>query len=91
MMQTMGDDISRIGPAMATALTTTLYGALFANMIYTPIATKVERRVEERTILMCVIRDGILFIKDKTPAPIVMDKLKGYLPPRSWSSIAKTK
>jgi len=91
MMQTMGDDVTRIGPAMATALTTTLYGALFANMIYMPIATKVERRVEERTILMCVIRDGILFIKDKTPAPIVMDKLQGYLPPRSWSSIAKAK
>lgn len=91
MMQTMGDDITRIGPAMATALTTTLYGALFANMIYTPIATKVERRIEERTILMCVIRDGILFIKDKTPAPIVMDKLKGYLPPRKWSSITMPK
>ncbi|QJB55897.1 MotA/TolQ/ExbB proton channel family protein [Pseudodesulfovibrio sp. zrk46] len=91
MMQTMGDDVTRIGPAMATALTTTLYGALFANMLYMPIATKVERRVEERTILMCVIRDGILFIKDKTPAPIVMDKLKGYLPPRRWSSIAKVK
>ena len=87
MMQTMGDDVSRIGPAMATALTTTLYGALFANMLYTPIATKVERRVEERAILMCVIRDGILFIKDKTPAPIILDKLKGYLPPRKWSSI----
>jgi chemotaxis protein MotA len=91
MMQAMGDDLTRIGPAMATALTTTLYGALFANMLYTPIATKVERRVEERTILMCVIRDGILFIKDKTPAPIVMDKLKGYLPPRKWSSITKVR
>jgi len=89
MMQSMGEDMARLGPAMATALTTTLYGALFANMIYMPIATKVERRVEERTILMCVIRDGILFIKDKTPAPIVMDKLKGYLPPRKWSSITQ--
>jgi len=91
MMQSMGEDITRIGPAMATALTTTLYGALFANMLYMPIATKVERRVEERTVLMCVIRDGILFIKDKTPAPIVLDKLKGYLPPRKWSSIATSK
>jgi chemotaxis protein MotA len=91
MMQGMGEDLTSIGPAMATALTTTLYGALFANMLYTPIATKVERRVEERTILMCVIRDGILFIKDKTPAPIVMDKLKGYLPPRKWSSITQAR
>lgn len=88
MMQGLGGDISRIGPAMATALTTTLYGVLFANLFYLPIATKVERRVEERTILMNVIRDGLLFIKDKTPPTIVMDKLKGYLPPRKWSSVS---
>lgn len=87
MMQGMGGDITKIGPAMATALTTTLYGALFANLFFTPIAVKVEKRVEERTILMCVIRDGILFIKDKTPAPIVRDKLMGYLPPRKWTSV----
>ncbi|WP_147819881.1 motility protein A [Salidesulfovibrio onnuriiensis] len=87
MMQGMGDDITRVGPGMATALTTTLYGVLFANLFYLPIANKVERRVEERTILMCVFRDGILHIKDKTPAAIITDKLKGYLPPRKWSSI----
>jgi chemotaxis protein MotA len=38
---------------------------------------------------MSVIRDGILFVKDKTPAAIVLDKLKGYLPPRRWASIAR--
>ena len=38
---------------------------------------------------MCVIRDGTLFIKDKTPAAIVLDKLKAYLPPRRWSSIER--
>lgn len=87
MMQAMGENIGRLGPGMATALTTTLYGALFANMFFTPIAVKVEKRTEERTILMCVIRDGILFIKDKTPAAIVRDKLMGYLPPRKWASV----
>ncbi|MGE4552872.1 MAG: motility protein A [Desulfovibrionaceae bacterium] len=87
MMQSMAGDLAGIGPAMATALTTTLYGALFANMFFLPIATKVAKRVEERTILMCVLRDGILFLKDKTPAPIVRDKLMGYLPPRKWSSV----
>jgi chemotaxis protein MotA len=87
MMQGMGDDIASIGPAMATALTTTLYGALFANMLFMPIAIKVEKRIDEITLLMCVIRDGILFIKEKTPSAIVMDKLKGYLPPRKWATV----
>lgn len=87
MMQSMGGNIAGIGPAMAVSLTTTLYGVLLANMVFTPFAIKVEKRVEDITILMCVIRDGILFIRDKTPSAIVMDKLKGYLPPRRWSSI----
>lgn len=91
MMQGMGEDVSTLGPAMATALTTTLYGALFANMLFMPIAIKVEKRIDEITLLMCVIRDGILFIKDKTPPAIVMDKLKGYLPPRKWATVKAAK
>ncbi|WP_319763205.1 MotA/TolQ/ExbB proton channel family protein [Maridesulfovibrio sp.] len=91
MMQGMGSDIAAIGPAMATALTTTLYGALFANMLFMPIAIKVEKRIDEITLLMRVIRDGILFIKDKTPSAIVMDKLKGYLPPRKWATVKAKK
>jgi chemotaxis protein MotA len=86
MMQAMGSDIAGLGPAMATALTTTLYGALFANMLFRPIAIKVERRIDDIVNLMCVVRDGILFIKDKTPAAIAKDKLQGYLPPRKWAS-----
>ncbi|MBF0329538.1 MAG: MotA/TolQ/ExbB proton channel family protein [Nitrospirae bacterium] len=89
MMQTMGGDIKQVGPAMAVALTATLYGILLAYMVFLPIAVKVEGRIEERIILMSVIRDGILFMKDKAPGPIVMDKLKAYLPPRKWSSIKK--
>lgn len=87
MMQAMQGDIHSIGPSMATALTTTLYGVLLSNMIFLPIAIKVEKRIEERVILMTVIRDGILFIYDRAPAAIVLDKLKAYLPPRRWSSV----
>jgi len=87
MMQSMEADIRGLGPAMSTALTTTLYGVFLANAIFLPIAIKVEKRIEERVVLMSVIRDGILFINDRTPAPIVLDKLKAYLPPRRWHSL----
>lgn len=90
MMQTMNSGMSNLGPSMATALTTTLYGVLLANMLFLPIAIKVEKRIEERVLLMCVIRDGTLFIHDQTPASIVLDKLKAYLPPRRWGSIRAT-
>jgi len=87
MMQSMSVGLGNLGAHMAVALTTTLYGILLSNLIFLPIAIKVEKRIEERVILMCVIRDGTLFIKDKTPAAIVLDKLKAYLPPRRWASI----
>lgn len=87
MMQSLGGDIHALGPAMATALTTTLYGVLFANMLFLPIAIKVEKRIEERCLLMTVIRDGILYIHDRAPAGIVLDKLRAYLPPRRWATI----
>lgn len=89
MMQAMGTDIEGLGPGMATALTTTLYGILFAHMIFLPIAIKVEKRIEERIILMSVIRDGVLYMKEKTPSAIVMHKLKSYLSPRRWASIRR--
>lgn len=89
MMQTMSTNVRLVGPAMAVALTATLYGILFAYMLFLPIAVKVEKRIDERIILMSVIRDGVLFMKDKTPAAIVLDKLKAYLPPRRWDSIKK--
>lgn len=89
MMQSMSGGLAQIGSQMAVALTTTLYGILLANLLFLPIAIKVEKRIEERVALMCVIRDGVLFIKDKTPAAIVLDKLKAYLPPRRWESVGK--
>jgi chemotaxis protein MotA len=91
MMQAMHANLEALGPALATALTTTLYGALFANLVFLPVAIKIESRIEEITILMNVIRDGILFIKEKAPSPIVLDKLKGYLPPRRWASIKQSR
>lgn len=87
MLQAMGRDPTALAHGMAVALTTTFYGVILANLFFLPIAVKVERRIEERAVLMMVIRDGVLFIYDKTPAAIVLDKLKGYLPPRRWDSI----
>jgi len=90
LMQTMGTGgVASLGTHMAVSLTTTLYGILLSNLIFLPIAVKVEKRIEERVLLMAVIRDGVLFIKDKTPAAIVFDKLKAYLPPRRWASIGR--
>jgi len=87
MLSAMGTDMSALGGAMAVALLTTLYGVLFANVFFIPFAVKVEGRLKERIILMNVIRDGIIFIKDKTPSSIVQDKLKAYTAPDKWEAV----
>jgi len=87
MLSAMGTDMSALGGAMAVALLTTLYGVLFSNIFFVPFAVKVEGRLKERVILMNVIRDGVIFIKDKTPSSIVQDKLKAYTAPDNWESI----
>lgn len=40
------DDPARIGPAMAMALTATLYGVLMANLLAGPVAARLERLSE---------------------------------------------
>jgi chemotaxis protein MotA len=40
------DDPARIGPAMAMALTATLYGVLLANLVAGPVAARLERLSE---------------------------------------------
>ncbi len=88
MMQSMGGgSFEQIGPGMAVALVTTFYGLLLANLIFLPIAVKVESSIEERVLLMNIITDGLLLIQAKMPPPMILDKLKAYLPPRRWASI----
>ena len=41
------DDPSQVGPAMATALTTTFYGSLLSTVIFTPIAGKLRAKTVE--------------------------------------------
>ena len=42
MLKAMGDDMSAIGPNMATALITTLYGSVIANWIAIPTSNKLK-------------------------------------------------
>ncbi len=41
------DDPSQVGPAMATALTTTFYGSLLSTVLFNPIAGKLRAKTIE--------------------------------------------
>ena len=56
LVQMLGrlDDPSKIGPAMAVALLTTLYGAMLSYMVLSPLASKLERNTKHETLIMRV-------------------------------------
>lgn len=85
MLQTLSDP-SKIGPAMAIALLTTMYGAVMAFLIFGPLATKLEHRSSEEAANMTVVIEGIDSILRGENARVVKEKLEGFLEPKARSS-----
>jgi chemotaxis protein MotA len=81
MLQTLNDP-SRIGPAMAVALLTTLYGAVTAFLFCNPIAAKLERRSAEESANMNVVIEGIDSIVRGHHSTLIQEKLEARLAPR---------
>jgi len=77
------DDPSKIGPAMAVALLTTLYGALLANLLALPMAEKLGVRSREEVLLKMIVIKGVMAIQSGDNPRIVEQKLKTFLPNRS--------
>ena len=74
------DDPSKIGPAMAIALLTTLYGAVIANLICLPIADKLTAKFGFEEINQTLIIDGIVAVRDGKSPALIREMLVAYLP-----------
>nr|WP_306268279.1 MotA/TolQ/ExbB proton channel family protein [Pararhizobium sp. IMCC3301] len=74
------DDPSAIGPAMATALLTTLYGALIANVICMPIADKLGSKFKTEELNQSLIIDGVMQLRQNKSPDSVKEALISYLP-----------
>ena len=68
-----------LGPAMATALVTTLYGCVLAHMIFGPIATQLRRRDEEETLCKLIIVEGIMSIQSGANPKFLREKLLTFM------------
>ena len=86
-MLTRLSDPKSIGPAMALALITTFYGAIMANLIFLPIVEKLRTRMNEELMLMNVIKEGIIALRQNMSARIIESKLNSYLPIKNRVSI----
>lgn len=70
---------SNIGPAMATALVTTLYGCVLAHMFFGPIASNLRTRDQEETLCKLIIVEGIMSIQAGANPKFLREKLLTYL------------
>ena len=71
-----------LGPAMATALVTTLYGCVLAHMIFGPIANQLRQRDEEETLCKLVIVEGIMSIQAGSNPKALREKLLTFVAQR---------
>ena len=68
-----------IGPAMGTALITTLYGCILAHMIFGPIANQLRQRDEEETLCKLIIVEGIMSIQSGANPKFLREKLMTFM------------
>ena len=89
LVQMLGnlDDPSKIGPAMAVALLTTMYGAILANMVFGPLAAKLERNSGEEISLRRIYTLAVLsIVRQENPRQLEL-MLNTVLPPAKRISV----
>ncbi len=87
MLQNL-DDPDAIGPAMATALLTTLYGLLIAFMICGPIAEKLVNRTGEEAAAKTMAIAGVESILKGDNSLVIHSKLMAFLSPEEREALA---
>ena len=80
MLYAMGEDgFTTIGRNMALAMITTLYGIALANMLFKPIALKLERRTEQRVMLMNMVLEGVMMMREKRSPSLISETLHSFI------------
>ncbi|MFV0498332.1 MAG: motility protein A [Candidatus Fimivivens sp.] len=69
-------DAAAIGPAMATALLTTLYGSMMGNIFFNPIANKLRVRHDEEFLCKILICEGVEAIQAGENPRFIQEKLQ---------------
>lgn len=80
-MLTRLNEPERMGHAIATAFTATLYGVIMANLFYLPIASKLRARTNEEVVTYEMIIEGVLSIQSGDNPRIVEMRMASFLPP----------
>ena len=81
-------DPKAIGPAMATALLTTLYGAFLANVIFMPMLTTLEGYTTYEANYREMVVEGLRNIARGESPRNIQDQLLSNLPPKLQEKLA---
>jgi len=89
MLRGIGATVSpeTLGPSMAVALVTTLYGAFLAFFIFIPAAEKLKGYSEQELIILNVVKDAIIMIKNGESGRDIGEMLQAYLPEKRRRAI----
>lgn len=85
MLANMSDP-SKIGPAMAVALLTTLYGSIIANLFCLPIADKLFLRSEQEQRNKIIIIEAAIAMNRGVSSMVLEESLKIFLSPKDRRS-----
>lgn len=77
VLKTMAEP-TKVGPAMAVAITSAFYGICLANILCVPVAGKLRIRTNEELLLYLVLLEGTLDILDAKPPYLVEMHLNAY-------------
>lgn len=72
-------DVTKLGPEIATAFTATLYGVASANVLWLPIANKLKMRSEDEILLREMTVEGVLSIQAGENPNVLRQKLLSFL------------
>ncbi|MCR5278866.1 MAG: motility protein A [Lachnospiraceae bacterium] len=75
------EDSSKIGPAMAVALLTTMYGSMIANWVCLPATFKMKKNNASETMVKEIMIEGLLSIQAGENPRVIEEKLKSFLSP----------
>jgi chemotaxis protein MotA len=71
----------KLGPAIASAFTATLWGVLLANAVWLPISNRLRRQSEEEVSYREMVIEGLLTMQLNASSMDLKDRLYAFLPP----------
>lgn len=71
----------KLGPAIASAFTATLWGVLLANAVWLPISNRLHRQSDEEAAYREMVIEGLLTMQMNVSSMDLKDRLYAFLPP----------